>query len=75
MMSSKPFRFHPEAREEFRDAGRWYRARRVAAAAEFRRTVSDAIRQIAEGPQRWPQYFARNPPLRSSALSVFYHLS
>jgi toxin ParE1/3/4 len=55
-MNNKPFRFHPEAREEFRDAARWYRTRRLAAAAQFRRRVSDAIREIAESPQRWPTY-------------------
>jgi hypothetical protein len=35
-MSSKPFRFHPEAREEFHEAARWYRARNGVASAEFR---------------------------------------
>jgi toxin ParE1/3/4 len=55
-MSSKPFRFHPEAREEFRDAARWYQSKRASAAAEFRRAVSDAIREIVQTPRRWPTY-------------------
>lgn len=55
-MSSKPFRFHPEAREEFRNAARWYRERRVIAAVEFRRTVSAAVRDVADRPQGWPKY-------------------
>jgi toxin ParE1/3/4 len=55
-MKSKPFRFHPEAREDFRDAIRWYRNHSVRAAAEFRATVSQAIRHISEAPARWPEY-------------------
>ena len=55
-MASSLFRFHPEAREEFRDAVRWYRARDRRASSDFRVAVSSAIRDIAEAPQRWSKY-------------------
>jgi len=55
-MKSKPFRFHPEAREDFRDAIIWYRGHSPRAAAEFRVTVAEAIRRISEAPARWPEY-------------------
>lgn len=55
-MESKPFRFHPEAREDFREAILWYRARSAIASMEFRRTVSRAIRNVAQAPGRWPKY-------------------
>jgi len=55
-MESKPFRFHPEAKEEFRDAIRWYRARSVIASVDFRTTASAAIRNVVQAPQSWPRY-------------------
>lgn len=55
-MASKPFRFHPEAKEDFRDALRWYRTQSPIASAEFRKTVSGAIRNVAQSPQLWPKY-------------------
>jgi plasmid stabilization system protein ParE len=55
-MPSKPFRFHPEAREEFRNAGRWYRARNPIAASEFRLVASVAVREIVQAPQRNTKY-------------------
>jgi len=55
-MESRPFRFHPEAKEDFRDAIRWYRARSAIASVEFRTTASTAIRNVVRSPQRWPKY-------------------
>jgi plasmid stabilization system protein ParE len=55
-MVSSPFRFHPDAREEFRGAIRWHRPQSLLAASEFRVAVSAAIRVIAEAPKRWPKY-------------------
>ena len=55
-MESKSFRFHPEAKEDFRDALRWYRAQSPIASVEFRKTVSRAIRDVAQSPQLWPMY-------------------
>jgi len=55
-MSTKQFRFHPEAREDFREAIAWYRSRSTTVATEFRVEVSDNIRHIAQAPHRWPKY-------------------
>jgi plasmid stabilization system protein ParE len=55
-MGSSAFQFHPEAREEFRGAIRWYRPQSLLASSEFRVVVSAATRVIAEAPQRWPKY-------------------
>jgi toxin ParE1/3/4 len=73
-MSSKPFRFHPEAREEFLDAARWYRIRHAPAAAEFRRAVTDAVRTVTLSPDRWPKYMhgTRRFVLRRFPFSVVY---
>jgi plasmid stabilization system protein ParE len=55
-MESKPFRFHPEAKEDFRASIRWYRDREPVVSVEFRKTVSGAIRDVAQSPQLWPKY-------------------
>ena len=55
-MSSKQFRFHPEARKEFREAILWYRDRNPNVATEFRISISDAVRQVARDPHRWLKY-------------------
>ena len=55
-MRDERFRFHPEARKDLRDAIRWYRSRSPSISAEFRVTVSGAIRHIVKAPQRWPEY-------------------
>jgi toxin ParE1/3/4 len=73
-MASRTFRFHPEAREEFRDAVRWYRARDRRASSKFRVTVSSAIRVIGEAPQRWPEYLhgTRRVVMQRFPFSVVY---
>ncbi|MGA9511397.1 MAG: type II toxin-antitoxin system RelE/ParE family toxin [Candidatus Sulfotelmatobacter sp.] len=73
-MVSKWFQFHPEAKEEFRSAVRWYRARNLLASSEFRLTVSSAIRLIAESSQRWPKYLhgTRRLVMRRFPFSVIY---
>src|SRR5579862_4573232 len=55
-MGTKPFRFHSEAREEFRGAIRWYRAHSSLVSSDFRQVASEAIRTVSEGPDRWPRY-------------------
>lgn len=55
-MKSERFQFHPEARQDFKDAIGWYRERSPSVAAEFRITASEAIRHIVKAPQRWPKY-------------------
>jgi plasmid stabilization system protein ParE len=73
-MSSKPFRFHPAAREEFRETVRWYRARSGIAGTEFRIAVTKAVREIVEVPHRWPKYLhgTRRFVLLRFPLSVVY---
>jgi plasmid stabilization system protein ParE len=73
-MRSKRFRFHPEARQDFREAISWYRSRSPAVATEFRVTVSDVIRHIVKAPQRWPKYLhgTRRFVLRRFPFSIVY---
>jgi len=73
-MESKPFRFHPEAKDDFRDAIRWYRARSTIASVEFRKTVSGAIRNVVQAPQHWPKYLhgTRRFVLQRFPFSVIY---
>jgi plasmid stabilization system protein ParE len=44
------------------------------AATELRATVSDAVRQVAEAPQRWPKYLhgTRRFVLHRFPLAVVY---
>jgi plasmid stabilization system protein ParE len=53
---SKRFRFHPDARADFREAIKWYRERSPAVALEFRVGISDAIRDVLRASHRWPKY-------------------
>jgi plasmid stabilization system protein ParE len=55
-MSTKQFRFHPEARIDFREAIIWYRNRSTSVATEFRVEVAENMRRIAAAPHRWPKY-------------------
>jgi plasmid stabilization system protein ParE len=73
-MRSERFRFHPEAKEEFREAIEWYRSRNRRLATEFRVTVSDVIRQIVQAPQRWPVHLhgTRRFVLQRFPFSVVY---
>ena len=48
--------FHPEAVEEARSALVWYRERSPAAAGAFVVELDGAITNIAESPDRWPEY-------------------
>ena len=47
------YRFHPEARDEYRDAARFYEERRAGLGARFTTEVEAAITQILEAPLRW----------------------
>lgn len=73
-MKSKRFRFHPEARQDFRAAIGWYSRRSPTAATEFRVTVSAVIRHIVQAPQRWPKYLhgTRRFVLRRFPFSIIY---
>jgi len=73
-MTSKPFRFHPEARVDLRDSARWYRERNATIAVEFRAAVLDAVRGVAQTPQRWPAhlYGTRRVVLHRFPFSIIY---
>jgi hypothetical protein len=73
-MPSKPFRFDPEALEEFRNAGRWYRARNPIVASEFRSVASAAVREIVQAPQRNAKYLygTRRLIMQRFPFSVVY---
>jgi toxin ParE1/3/4 len=73
-MASKPFRFHPEAREEFRQAICWYRARNFSISTELRVTVSTTIRIVVDAPLRWPTYLhgTRRFVLQRFPFSIVY---
>lgn len=73
-MSPKQFRFHPEARTDFRQAIAWYRSRSPGVATEFRAEVSENIRAISEAPQCWPKhiYGTRRFVLDRFPFSIIY---
>jgi toxin ParE1/3/4 len=73
-MNSKAFEFHPEARAEFREAGRWYRTRNAKISTEFRRTVSSTVEEIAQAPHCWPTYLhgTRRFVLHRFPFSIIY---
>ena len=73
-MKSKPFRFHPEAREEFRGSIRWYWNESPRVAIEFRIAVSNVVRRIVQAPKRWPEYLygTRRVVLQRFPFSVIY---
>jgi plasmid stabilization system protein ParE len=73
-MESKPFRFHPEAKEEFRNTIRWYRTENLLVSSEFRIAVSSAIRLTAQTQQRWPKYLhgTRRFVIQRFPFSVVY---
>ena len=60
--------FHPEAEEELLAAKRWYRERSRLAARAFDTEISQAIRQIAASPNRYPETPANE---RRFVLSTF----
>lgn len=50
----KPYRFHREARAEYRAALAWYAARSLDAADGFADAIVHGIRGIRELPEAWP---------------------
>ena len=55
----KPYRFHREARAEYREALAWYAARSLDAADGFADAVAHGIRGIRELPAAWPMWQGR----------------
>ncbi len=60
--------FHPEADRELADAKAWYRDRSEVAAQAFALEIDQAIKSIAEAPERWPKM---DRPERRVVLSRF----
>jgi plasmid stabilization system protein ParE len=50
----KHIEFHPGADQELADAQAWYRERSEVAAQAFALEIDQAIKSIAEAPERWP---------------------
>lgn len=52
MARSKPYRLHPEAWQEIEGADEWYLQRSVDASTGFIATISDALDNILDAPER-----------------------
>lgn len=63
----KPYRFHREARVEYRAALAWYAARSLDAADGFDDAITHGIRGIRELPQAWPMWPGR-PDVRARVV-------
>ena len=72
------YRFHGDARAEYRAAVAWYRARSLDAARGLVGAVSDGVRTARETPLAWPVWRggpARRRVLRRFPYSLFYVVS
>lgn len=47
------FEFHPDALQEYHEAGRWYGEQRHLLGVEFTRAIEAAIAEILRDPQRF----------------------
>jgi len=67
-------RFHPAARAEVLDAGRWYEERSPLTAAAFAQEVAATVGLIAEAPYRYPraEHGTRRLALHRFPFNVFY---
>jgi plasmid stabilization system protein ParE len=72
--ASKPYRFHPEALQEFEAADDWYLERSPDASISFLSAVADAVENIRSAPRRWPThlYGTRRFVLQRFPFSVIY---
>ena len=69
-----PYDFHPEARIELRETGRWYADRDLNTSDDFYREVAHAIFSIRSMPDTWPIYLhgTRRYLLDRFPFSVIY---
>jgi toxin ParE1/3/4 len=74
MLEGKPYRFHPEASEEFEAADDWYFLHSADASADFLSEVEAGIKAITQAPHRWPKYLhgTRRFVLQRFPFSVVY---
>lgn len=56
---SRELRFHRGARQELREAARWYEARAAGLGAEFVTEIGACLARIAERPAVFPKCAAR----------------
>jgi plasmid stabilization system protein ParE len=57
-MAERIIEFHPAALEEAEAARDWYAERSLVASKAFVSELIHAVEQLAEAPDRWPQYEA-----------------
>ena len=55
-MAHEIVEFHPAAAEEAEVAREWYADRSLVAARAFLTELTHAVEQVAEVPERWPNY-------------------
>jgi len=55
-MDKRSVELHEDAAREFVSAFEWYFARNETVAARFSQEVTDAIKNIAQFPERYPEY-------------------
>ena len=56
-MAVIPYEFHPEARIEVQESGRWYADRDLDTSDRFYEEVAAAIEGVATLPDTWPPYW------------------
>ncbi len=68
--------FHPEARDDYRDASVWYQARSPRAAERFEAEVEHLLGLVAANPMMFPVYDAdhRFAMLHRFPYSVVYQV-
>lgn len=68
--------FHPEARDDYRDASVWYRARNPRAAERFEAEAEHLLGLVAASPMMFPLYDDehRFAMLRRFPYSVVYRV-
>ena len=68
------FVFRPEARDELREAQRWYEERAPGLGARFALAVEAAVEALVQAPQRYPIVHreVRRVLLRRFPYAVFY---
>jgi toxin ParE1/3/4 len=74
MPEDKPYRFHPEASEEFEAADDWYFAHSADASIDFLTEAETGIEAITQNPHRWPKYLhgTRRFVLQRFPFSIVY---
>jgi plasmid stabilization system protein ParE len=62
------YEFHPEALEEYDEAGHYYASRQPGLDLQFILAVEEAIELVTENPLRWPVF---DEPIRRCLTRVF----